>query len=57
MDVWKAPPNKRKDLFQKLLLKNKKIISKISKEKIIEQFNYEYHTKNVDLIFERVFED
>ena len=57
MEVWNAPSDKRKDLFQKLLLKNKKINSKISKEKIIEQFNYEYHTKNVDLIFERVFKN
>ena len=57
MEVWKTPSDKRKDLFQKLLLKDNKIISKVSKEDIIKQFDYNYHTKNVDVIFERVFKN
>ncbi len=55
MKVWEAPTQERKDLFQKLLINDKKIISKVSREKIIEQFDFKYHTKNIDVIFARVF--
>ena len=32
MEVWKTPSDKRKDLFQKLLLRDTKNQSKVSKE-------------------------
>ncbi len=42
-------------LFLQYLLSDKELRSKLSKEQIRECFNYDYYTKNVDKIFDRVF--
>ncbi len=55
MKVWKAPVEKRKNLFKNLLKKDRKVIEKLSKEEINNLFDYKYHTKNIDLIFKKIF--
>jgi adenylosuccinate lyase len=57
MKVWEAPTSKRSGLFKKLLIQDREIISHISKDEINKQFDYKYHTKNIDTIFKRVFEN
>ena len=57
MKVWETPVSKRKGLFKKLLCSDKDIINTLSKDEIKNQFNYSYHTKNIDMIFDRVFEN
>ncbi len=42
-------------LFLQYLLSDEELRSKLSEEQIRECFNYEYYTKNVDKIFDRVF--
>ena len=39
--------------FQYLILQDKDIISKLSKEEVMDLFDYDYHTKNVDYILNR----
>ncbi len=56
MKVWEAPNEKRKNLFKTLLCKDIKVTEKISKEEINNLFDYKYHTKNIDLIFKKIFE-
>ena len=55
MKVWRKSISERKGLFEKLLCQDKEVLKKLSKEEIKNQFNYKYHTKNIDLIFDRVF--
>ncbi len=50
MQVWE----KGKD-FKALLLKDKDVMKALSREELLECFSLEYHTKNVDRIFGRVF--
>ena len=57
MKVWEAPTSKRSGLFKKLLIQDQEIISNISKDEINKQFDYKYHTKNIDTIFKRVFKN
>ena len=40
-----------------LKIQDKEIISNISEDEINKQFDYKYHTKNIDTIFKRVFEN
>ena len=39
--------------FQYLVLQDKDIMSKLSSEEVEDLFNYDYHTKNIDYIFQR----
>ncbi len=55
MKVWDSPTEKRENLFKKLLSKDIEVLEKVSKEEIDNLFDYNYHTKNIDLIFKRVF--
>ena len=55
MKVWRKSISERKGLFEKLLCQDKEVLKILSKEEIKNQFNYKYHTKNIDLIFDRVF--
>ncbi len=57
MKVWEAPTSKRSGLFQKYLIEDQEIISNINIDEINNQFDYKYHTKNIDNIFKRVFEN
>ena len=41
---------KRSGLFKKLLIQDQEIISNISEDEINKQFDYKYHTKNIDTI-------
>ncbi len=50
MQVWE----KGRD-FKTLLLKDKDVMKALSKEELLECFSLEYHTKNVNRIFRRVF--
>ena len=40
-----------------IITKNKTIKDKISEEELVELFDENYHTKNTDVIFNRVFKD
>ena len=62
MKVWeeiqkgKAPLNEKgESLYLQYLLEDKELREKLSEEQIRECFNYDYYTKNVDAIFNRVF--
>lgn len=62
MRVWeeiqKGRPStneKGESLYLQYLLGDEELRSKLSEEQIRECFNYDYYTKNVDKIFERVF--
>ena len=57
MKVWEAPTSKRSGLFKKLLIQDQEIISKIPEDEINKQFDYKYHSKNVETIFKRVFKN
>ncbi len=57
MKVWQKPIERRKNLFEKLLCNDKEILKIVTKEEIRKQFDYEYHIKNIDFIFKRVFKD
>ena len=46
-----------KGSFLSLLKENKIIKDKISEEELVELFDENYHTKNTDFIFNRVFKD
>lgn len=46
---------KGESLYLQYLLGDEELRSKLSEEQIRECFNYDYYTKNVDKIFERVF--
>ena len=52
MQVWDG-----KGSFLSLLKENKAIKDKISEEELEELFDENYHTKNTDFIFNRVFKD
>ena len=52
MQVWDG-----KGSFLSLLKENKAIKDKISEEELVELFDENYHTKNTDFIFNRVFKD
>jgi len=56
MKVWETPVSERKGLFEKLLCSDKDILKKLTKDEIKNEFNYQHHTKNIDLIFTRVFQ-
>ncbi len=63
MRVWeeiqegKSPINEKgESLFLEYLLQDEKLKEKMSEEEIRECFNYDYYTKNVDKIFNRVFQ-
>jgi adenylosuccinate lyase len=62
MKVWqeiqqgKSTTNEKgESLYLQYLLADDELRSKLSEEQIRECFNYEYYTKNVDAIFNRVF--
>ncbi len=62
MKVWEdlqhgkpALNEKGESLYLQYLLSDEELRSKLSEEQIRECFNYDYYTKNVDKIFERVF--
>jgi adenylosuccinate lyase len=62
MKVWqeiqqgKSTTNEKgESLYLQYLLADDELRSKLSEEQIRECFNYEYYTKNVDKIFDRVF--
>ena len=52
MQVWDG-----KGSFLSLLKENKIIKDKISEEELVELFDENYHTKNTDFIFNRVFKN
>ena len=52
MQVWDG-----KGSFLSLLKENKTIKDKISEDELVELFDENYHTKNTDFIFNRVFKD
>ncbi len=63
MKVWEEiqkghPPlnEKKESLFLQYLLEDEELREKMSEEEIRECFNYDYYTKNVDKIFNRVFQ-
>ena len=62
MKVWQeiqqgkpTTNDKGESLYLNHLLSDEELRSKLSEKQIRECFNYEYYTKNVDKIFERVF--
>ena len=62
MKVWEdlqhgkpALNEEGESLYLQYLLSDEELRSKLSEEQIRECFNYDYYTKNVDKIFERVF--
>lgn len=62
MKVWEeiqhgkpTTNEKGESLYLQYLLGDEELRSKLSEEQIRECFNYDYYTKNVDKIFERVF--
>ncbi len=62
MRVWEdlqkgksALNDKEESLFLEYLLEDKELREKLSEKEIRECFDYEYYTKNVDKIFDRVF--
>ena len=62
MKVWeeiqqgKAPLNEKgESLYLQYLLEDKELRENLSEEQIRECFNYDYYTKNIDAIFNRVF--
>ncbi len=62
MKVWEALQqgssalnDKGESLYLQYLLADEELRKHLSEEQIRECFNYEYYTKNVDKIFERVF--
>ncbi len=64
MKVWEdlqqgkpALNEKGESLYLQYLLSDEELRSKLSQEQIRECFNYDYYTKNVDKIFNRVFKD
>lgn len=64
MKVWadlqegkKAIDENNHSLFLQNLLNDKELGEKLTKNEIKECFNYDYYTKNVDKIFNRVFKD
>ncbi len=64
MKVWeeiqKGKPTtneKGESLYLQYLLSDEELRSKLSQEQIRECFNFDYYTKNVDKIFDRVFKD
>ncbi len=50
MQVWEQGKD-----FQELLVSDSEVTAKISPEKIAELFDLDYHTKNIDKIFAKVF--
>ncbi len=63
MRVWeeiqegKSPINEKgESLFLEYLLQDEELKEKMSEDEIRECFNYDYYTKNVDKIFNRVFQ-
>ncbi len=48
---------KGESLYLQYLLSDEELRSKLSEEQIRECFNFDYYTKNVDKIYERVFKD
>lgn len=63
MKVWRALQegkpalnSKGESLYQEYLLADNELTSKMSKEAIVECFDYNYYTRNVDGIFARVFD-
>jgi adenylosuccinate lyase len=50
MQVWEQGKD-----FQQLLINDADIIAAVDKERIIELFDLDYHTKNIDKIFNRIF--
>ena len=63
MKVWeslqqgKAPVNEKgESLYLQYLLNDKELREKLTQEQIRECFNYEYYTKNVDKIYQRVYD-
>ncbi len=64
MKVWeeiqagKSPLNEKgESLYLGYLLSDEELRKSLSEEQIRECFNYDYYTKNVDKIFDRVFKD
>jgi len=62
MKVWEglqqgkpALNEKGESLYLQYLLEDNELREKLSEAQIRECFNYDYYTKNVDRIFERVF--
>lgn len=51
MKIW----NKESNSFLELLKQDKKITDKISIKKLEDLFNCDYHTKNIDHIFKKIF--
>ncbi len=64
MKVWEdlqqgkpALNEKGESLYLQYLLSDKELREKLSEEQIRECFNYDYYTKNVDKIYQRVYKD
>ena len=57
MKVWEQPVYKRKDLFKNLLLIDKEVRKVLTEKEIVKQFDFNYHTKQIDEIFKRVFKE
>ena len=55
MKVWEQPVYKRKDLFKNLLLIDKEVRKVLTEKEIVKQFDFNYHTKQINNIFKRVF--
>lgn len=52
MKIWRGETEKN---FKELLIDNPVVTQKLSRDKIEALFDYSYHTKHVDYIFEKVF--
>jgi adenylosuccinate lyase len=62
MKVWEGLQSdkpttneKGESLYLQYLLEDEELRNSLSEEQIRECFNYDYYTKNVDAIFNRVF--
>ena len=49
------PVYNRKDLFKNLLLIDKEVRKVLTEKEIVKQFDFNYHTKQINNIFKRVF--
>lgn len=57
MKIWKGEVQIHGDSFLELLKSDADLVTKLGKEKLESLFDYGYHTKHLDKIFESVFKE